>query len=161
MTSVRSEVVEALPLPGKLHTLAFHESPLSPAAVHALGPRLDHLSVFACTGFPTHFAVPALDRDSVRALMTHLKSGRLVKLDLHGMTSPAFEELVCSPVMKGVHELDLSNGSLTAGVAEALMRSPHVGELRLLVVKENPVEVTSRLVLPGVSINDRRTELWD
>ncbi|MDP1829126.1 MAG: TIGR02996 domain-containing protein [Archangium sp.] len=161
LTSVSSGVVTTLELPEVMHTLAFHQSPLSPAAMHALGPRLDHLSVFACTAFPTHATVPTLDRDSVRALITHVKSGRLVKLDLHGMSSPAFEELVCSPVMKGVHELDLSDGSLTADLARALMRSDWLGELRLLVVRENPLEVTSRLVLPGVSINDRRTELWD
>jgi len=149
-------------LPAQLQSLTFHETELRAEAVETLGARLDSLTELAITGFPTAQGRVELGRAAVRALVRHLKGGRLQVLDLHGIACDSLGELLSSPALSSVERLILADGTLTVPIAEALVGSPYRGRLKELNAEQTFDDAAlERLDLPGVNVMKRRTEPWD
>jgi hypothetical protein len=147
LVNATDETVVALagaPL-AELRSLSFWQSGLGARAFEALGARLDRIERLSFTAAPFDPAI-------VPVLMRHLTSGALRRLDLAGFTCDALADLVASPVIAGVEELDLTYGPFSSRVADALMRSPHRGRLRRMWIVGG--EGTKGFRLDGVDIEE-------
>lgn len=129
-----------------LRSLDLWEAAVSAAGFAALGDRLDRLDSLSFTG-------AALDHGAVQVWIARMVSGRLRRLAVSGAPCDALADLVASPVMAGIEDLDLAYGSFTPAVAAALRASPHRGRLRRLSIPGGD-RATRGFSLPGVDVND-------
>jgi uncharacterized protein (TIGR02996 family) len=109
------------------------------AGLGALGPRLDRLESIESS---------FLDAAGVRAMVKHMRSGRLRRLVTNVHDVKAQVRLLRSPVLLGVEVLDLPNTDLGKRAIAALKSSPYRGKLRSMWLSET----RARFELPGVEI---------
>jgi uncharacterized protein (TIGR02996 family) len=131
-----------------LRVLGFWESRLTAATFEALGARLDRLEELEMTAAP-------FDAEIAPVMIRHMTSGSLRRLELAGFSSDAVADLVASPVIAGVEDLELSYGVFTRRVADALRGSAHRSKLRTLFIPDG--EASRGFALEGVVVE---TEGW-